>query len=88
MAAMSLPWQWEETAPEFNLAVDDLTDDELSNLAKYRATLAANTRAGHPDHDRTTRRLREVYEEIARREVKSAWDRVTWAQDKTSPGFG
>jgi hypothetical protein len=64
----SVPWQWKEAEARGRLDVWDLTDDELSNLALYRAAVAVNTIAGHPDHGHSTERLSAAYAEIERRQ--------------------
>jgi len=60
--------RWVEGETRAELDVRDLTDGELSNLAKYRAVVAVNTIPGHPDHGRATERLSAAYGEIERRQ--------------------
>jgi hypothetical protein len=64
----SVPWQWKEAGARAQLDVRDLTDGELSNLARYLAVVAVNTIPGHPDHRRGTERLSAAYGEIERRQ--------------------
>jgi hypothetical protein len=68
------PWpsdRFTEDEQRTSIDVRDLTDVELASLARYRGTLAANTIAGHPDHERAVSGLRAVYAEIERRQQSS-----------------
>jgi hypothetical protein len=63
-----IPWPWmakEHLAP---MDVRGLDDAWLANLARYRGCVAANTIPGHPDHEPSVNRLREVFDEMIRRQ--------------------
>jgi hypothetical protein len=60
--------RWVEGEARAELDVMDLTDGELSNLARYRAVVAVNTIPGHPDHACAVDRLSAAYGEIERRQ--------------------
>lgn len=62
------PWPWVETEDLAPLDVGSLTDPQLRNLARYRGFVAANTIHGHPDHADSVNRLREVFNEMIRRQ--------------------
>ena len=64
------PWPWVVSEERTPLDVRTLTDTQLSILARYRGFVAANTSPGKPEFRYALTGLREVFDELIKRQTK------------------